>query len=235
MIDVTLIRMKSENNAVRTFWFKPSQPVHYTPGQFIELYLPHDNPDDRGQKRWFTLSSSPTDTEISITTKFAGEASSSFKHALWNLQLGAKLRIVEPMGDFVLTKDAQEPLVFIAGGLGLTPFHSIIKWLSDTGEKRPIEIILAFTKQSDILFEDLFRNYTKDVTIVLAEPPVDWQGETGHLTGKRILNLINNAVSKRVYVSGPEPMVETIEKDLLAAGVDKHKLVLDFFPGYEPI
>lgn len=235
MIDVTLIHTHEETPDVKTFWFKPSQTLRYTAGQFIELYLPHDNADDRGQKRWFTLSSSPTDEEISITTKFAGERSSTFKRALWELKPGATLRAVEPMGDFVLTKDTEEPLVFVAGGLGVTPYHSIIKWLSDAGEKRSIEMILAFNKQEEVLFEDLFRQYVKNLTLVLSDPPTGWHGESGHLSGERILQFIDSAANKRIYVSGPEPMVETLEKDLLTAGVDKNNLVLDFFPGYRPI
>jgi len=235
MIDITLTRTNDENAAVKTFWFKPSQPLRYTAGQFIELYLPHDHPDDRGQKRWFTLSSSPTEEEISITTKFASDAGSTFKRALSSLKPGATLRAIEPMGDFVLTKDATEPLVFIAGGLGVTPYHSIIKWLSDTHEKRSIEIILAFNKLEDMLFENLFRSYTKNVTVVLTDPPTGWVGETGHLSGERILQFIDGASDKRLYISGPEPMVETLETDLIAAGISRDKMVFDYFPGYKPI
>ena len=55
---------------IKTFWFVPKKPMDYIAGQFIEMTLPHDHPDERGQKHWFTLSSSPTEPLISITNKF---------------------------------------------------------------------------------------------------------------------------------------------------------------------
>lgn len=232
---VILDHIKDENANVRSFFFKPEKKMDYVAGQFTEFQLPHDYPDDRGIKRWFTLSSSPTDEFLSITTKFAGETASSFKKTLWHLPMGTELDFAEAMGDFVLPKDTSIPLVFVAGGLGITPFHSITSYLLATGEKRTIEVILAFNTIEDVLFEDLFTSYGVTPTIVLSDPPPGWPGETGHLSGERILSLIDDAQDKRLYVSGPEPMVETLEKDLLATGLDKNNLVLDFFPGYQPI
>ncbi len=232
---VTLDHTKDENSNVRSFFFRPEKPMDYTAGQFTEFQLPHNNPDDRGIKRWFTLSSSPTDEFLSITTKFAGETASSFKKTLWQLPMGTELDFAEAMGDFVLPKDPAIPLVFVAGGMGITPFHSIISYLLATGEGRSIEVILAFNTAEDVLFEDLFKKYGVPPTVVLSDPADSWQGENGHLSGERILNLVDDAQDKRLYVSGPEPMVETLEKDLLATGLDKNNLVLDFFPGYQPI
>ncbi len=232
---VILDHIKDENTSVRTFYFKPERRMDYTAGQFTEFQLPHNTPDDRGIKRWFTLSSSPTDEFLSITTKFAGKSASTFKKTLWQLPMRTQLDFAEAMGDFVLPKDASIPLVFVAGGLGITPFHSIVSYLLATGEKRTIEVILAFNTKEDVLFEDLFKAYGVTPTIVLSDPPSSWTGESGHLSAERILSLVENAQDKRLYVSGPEPMIETLENDLLAGGVDKNNLVLDFFPGYLPI
>ncbi len=229
---VELIKTHQENYNVRTFWFKPEHKLEYTAGQFLEMFLPHDNPDERGIKHWFTVSSSPTDEMISITTKFFGDMASTFKQTLFGLKPGSQIKIVEPMGDFVLPKDKDIPLVFIAGGMGLTPYHSIITWLTDTNEKRNIQMLLAFNSPSDIIFEDLFRNYSSKVTIIVSEPTPDWQGEVGRLTADKILNLTGQPDGKRIYVSGPEPMVEVLEKDLLDHGVANSQLVLDFFPNY---
>jgi len=157
-MQITLDHTEKENYNVQTFWFRPEKKLEYTAGQFIEMFLPHDNPDERGIKHWFTLSSSPTDELISITTKNFGEKASSFKKTLFGLRPGAVIKIVEPMGDFVLPKDVSIPLVFVAGGIGLTPYHSMIKWLLDTGEKSQIQIILAFNNPRDVISEDLLRN-----------------------------------------------------------------------------
>jgi len=232
MIDVILESTHNETHHVRTFWFKPNQSVHYTPGQFIEMYLPHDNPDERGIKHWFTLSSSPTETLISITTKYAGDKSSTFKKTLFGLEPGARVQIVEPMGDFVLPKDTNIPLVFVAGGMGVTPFHSIVKWLTDVGEKRTIQVLLAANKPEDVLFEKLFRDYGAKVRVIVSEPSGEWRGEVGRLSAEKILELTGKPDDKRIYVSGPEPMVEALEKDLHDHNIKKSQLVLDFFPGY---
>ncbi len=232
MLEVTLDHTHQENYNVRTFWFKPALPFRYTAGQFIEMYLPHKNPDERGEKHWFTLSSSPTDELISITTKWFGDKASTFKKTLFGLKPGAKIKIVEPMGDFVLPKSTDISLVFVAGGIGVTPFHSIIKWLTDTGEKRDIHAILAANAPKDILFEDLFKHYDAKVTLIAADPDKNWKGETGILSAQKILDITGALGKRKLYISGPEPMVETLEKELHAHGTPGSQLILDFFPNY---
>lgn len=227
------VKSEQENYNVRTFWFQPKSNLEYTAGQFIELYLPHESPDNRGIKRWFTLSSSPSDNLVSITTKFAGKKASSFKTHLFDLKPGDELKFIEPMGDFVLPKDSSIPLILVSGGIGLTPFHSMIKWLADTDEKRQIKLIMAFKKQKDIIFEQMFHDYGAEVTVLVSEPDDSWSGESGKLTAEIILSFVGEIAEKaRIYVSGPEPMVESLEADLLNNGINKNQLVLDFFPGY---
>lgn len=221
----TLVGVEQINHDVSTFWLKPENPLRYTAGQYIEMYLPHNNPDERGQKHWFTLSASPTEELISITTKFAGKNSSTFKKTLFSLNPGVEVQISEPMGDFVLPKDLKIPLVFVAGGIGVTPFRSIIKWLFDTSETRSIQVILAASTKADIVFAKLFNEYGAGLSEVTGE----------RLTAKKIIQLIGGSENKRFYVSGPEPMVEELEADLQKNGVGKDQLIGDFFPGYPHI
>src|SRR5687767_16013481 len=110
-MNVTFDHIEDIAANIKTFWFKPERPVRYTAGQFTEIYLPHPNADERGQKHWFTVSSSPTDPMVSITTKFALDRSSTFKQTLRALEPGTKLHLADPMGDFVLPKDKNIPLV----------------------------------------------------------------------------------------------------------------------------
>lgn len=216
---------------IRTFWFRPDKRVPYTAGQFTELEIPHDNPDERGIKHWFTLSSSPTSELYSITTKFAKKGS-SFKRALRALKPGTKLFAADPMGDFVLPKNANRPLLFVAGGIGVTPFHSIIQWLKDTNEKRDIQLIYAANTLDQVAFRELFESYPMNFEIDLKEPPPDWKGSVGTLSSELILGLADKPKEALIYVSGPEPMVESLMDQLEKAGVDKQRLVGDFFPGY---
>lgn len=221
-----------EADNIKTFYFKPESPVHYTAGQFIELTVPHKNPDKRGIKHWFTLSSSPTDELLSITTKFAGDKGSTFKKALFKLEPGTELHLADPMGDFVLPKLIQTPLVFVAGGIGITPFHSMLAWLATTHETRPIRLLYAVRNEDEIIFQETFDKAGQHATIVVSQPSAAWGGERGQLTAELILGLEKPSDDTLIYISGPEPMVESLEKDLKKAGISKRQLVLDFFPGY---
>lgn len=206
--------------------------MQYTAGQFIELTLKHPRPDSHGIKHWFTLSSSPTDKFISITTKLAVKDGSSFKKALRHLQYGHELTMSAPMGDFVLPKLIQTPLTFVAGGMGITPYHSILSWLAETGEKRPIKLIYAVRSEDEIIFQDTFVKAGIQPTIIVSEPSAAWGGERGRLSAELILGLGKPTDDSLIYVSGPEPMVEILQKDLKKAGIRQHQLVLDSFPGY---
>jgi ferredoxin-NADP reductase len=223
---------RDEAANIRTFYFKPEQPVHYTAGQYTELTVPHLHPDKRGSKRWFTLSSSPTDELLSITTKFAAEKGSSFKRALRKLQPGTELHMATPMGDFVLPKLIQTPLVFVAGGIGITPFHSILTWLAATHESRPIKLLYGVRSEDEIIFQDTFDKAGQHATIIVSQPEPAWGGERGQLNAELILGLEQPADDTLVYVSGPEPMVQALAKDLHRAGLAKHQIVSDEFPNY---
>jgi ferredoxin-NADP reductase len=232
---VVLDHVEAEASNITTFYFRPEKPVHYTAGQFIELTVKHPRPDIRGIKHWFTLSSSPTDELLSITTKFAGDKSSSFKRKLFKLKPGAELIMSGPMGDFVLPKLIQTPLIFVAGGIGITPFHSMLTWLSATGEQRPVKFLYSVRNEDEIIFQDTFDKAGIRATIIVSEPSAAWGGERGRLSAELILGLEKPAEDALIYVSGPEPMVEALEKDLKRAGIKPRQLVLDFFPNYTGI
>lgn len=229
---VTLEAIQKEAEHIWTFCFRPERPVHYTAGQYIELTLKHAEPDDRGIRRWFTLSSAPSDELVSITTKFAAENGSSFKQALRDLKPGVQLHMSDPMGDFVLPKLVQTPLVFVAGGIGITPFHSILSWLAATGEQRPIKLLYAVNSEDDIVFQKTFEQAAVLPTILVSNPSPAWGGERGRLSAELILGLEKPADDTLVYLSGPEQMVQALQKDLVKAGVDKRQLVTDEFPNY---
>ncbi len=231
-MQITFDHSEDNTPTVITFYFVPEKPVNYTAGQFVELTVPHKHADKRGTKRWFTLSSSPTKAKISITTKFAAKDGSSYKQALRALKPGDNLTISEPMGDFVLPKLVQTPLVFVAGGIGITPFLGIFQWLKDTNEERPIKMLQAVSNEDEIGFVDILDDIKQHATIVVSQPSAAWGGERGHLSAEMILGLEQPTDDTLIYISGPELLVETLTKDLRAAGLKKHQVVGDYFPGY---
>lgn len=221
-----------EAGNIRTFFFKPEKPVHYTAGQYAEWTLKHDQPDARGERRWFTISSSPTEELLSLTTRFYGDESSSFKKALFDLKPGAEMLMSEPMGDFVLPKLVQTPLIFVAAGVGITPFHSIAGWLAATGEERPIKFMYGVHSEDDIIFQDTFQRAGIHATIVVDDASPAWGGERGRLSAELILGVEQPSDDALVYLSGPEGFVEQLKKDLVAAGLNKQQVVVDAFPNY---
>ena len=218
-----------------SFFFKPEHNVHYIPGQFIELYLPHPNKDMRGEKRWFTLSSSPREAELYITTNFAVENGSTFKDALRELEPGTELKMASPMGDFVLPKDPSIPLVFVAGGIGCTPYHSIIKDLQLSGDSRDIILLYAANKLEDVAFREVFDKLGNKFKIVLKNPGPDWDGNVGQLDANMIKELGSVTGEHYIYLSGPEPMIESLYKELKSSGFNKRHIYTDYFPNYLPI
>lgn len=225
---------RPEAGNIITFYFKPERSVDYTAGQFAEWTLKHPKPDSRGVKRWFTISSSPTGEFVTITTKFA-EKPSSFKNALRNLKPGDEILMSEPMGDFVLPKLIQTPLVFVAGGIGITPFHSILSWLDSVKEKRSITLLYGVNNEDEIIFDELINSSGIHSNVVVSQPSSAWGGERGQLSAELIMGLTKPSEDALVYVSGPEPMVEKLEKDLKDTGLHKEQFVGDFFPNYTGI
>jgi glycine betaine catabolism B len=231
----TLEYIEDVAHNIRTFWFRPDKPAYHTAGQFTQVHLPLLKPDARGTKHWFTISSSPTEELIGLTTKFTPSEGSAFKQALRDLKPGAELTLADPMGDFVLPRDPSIPLLFVAGGIGVTPYRSMIRWLSDMNEKRDIHLLYSVRHPQEIAFPDLFQGYDMKFTSVVTEPDASWQGETGFLTPERIRQFIHPDPRTLVYLAGPEPMVEAFVDELKRQGLPGHRLVTDYFPGYETV
>lgn len=218
----SLHHIQPEAENIRTYFFKPERPLRYVAGQFIEMTIPHDHQDDRGVKRWFTLSSAPGHELISITTKHAPR-SSSFKKRLKELQPTESVDISEPMGDFVLPKDTKQPLVFIAGGIGITPFHSIVQWLEDNRQQRAIQFVYSVNTDDEVIFGTVFDQPWIKTIRRIAQPK---------LTAKEIVTLVDGVAGKQVFISGPEPMAESIVAQFKELGITQDQLITDYFPGY---
>lgn len=209
-----------------TFSFAFDEDFTWQAGQYLHYVLPHEDADDRGEERWFTISSAPHEKEIRITTRFA-EKSSSFKKALFALPLGATLEADGLEGDFVVEDPAQE-FIFIAGGIGITPFRSILLDLDHRG--LPIKGKLLYTnRDTDIVFK-------KELDELVAKHPdfkVEYVIDPQRIDEAYIQNAVPDLKAPLFYVSGPAPMVFALSDALKVMGVPEAHIKLDDFPGYE--
>ena len=219
------------------FAFDRQKNFRFIPGQYLEWTLPHKNVDSRGNRRYFSISSSPTEDKLSMTVKFYNP-SSSYKKELLNFQNGKQIIAAQVAGDFILPKNLKQPLVFIAGGVGIAPFRSMIQYIID--KSLLVDIVLLYTNKtvSDILYADVFeRARDNGVRVIynltdLENLPHRWGGTAGHITESSIKQVIPDYATRKYYLSGPQLMVQNFESTLKAAGVNSSQIKTDFFPGY---
>lgn len=220
------------------FSFKKPEGFIYQPGQFFRLTIEHANPDDRGIDRWFTVSSSPTEKKLAITTRII-EQSSTFKKTLLNLKLGSSIKATKPEGDFLLPKSPAS-LLWVAGGIGITPFRSQIKYLLDKNIN-DYDIILLYSNKTlaSTAFKKIFKKANlklksfKLIITLTEDDNLSWKGERGIINWDMIQRNVSDANLRKIYISGPKPMVETYQQILLDKNIKENRIMLDRFPGYK--
>jgi ferredoxin-NADP reductase len=222
----------------REYIFESDYRMNFKPGQYLEWTLGHKKPDDRGNRRYFTIASSPTEREIHLGVKFYPEPS-SFKKDLTDMKIGDTIIASQLSGDFVLPRNKKEKLVFIAGGIGITPFRSMIKYLIDKGEQRDIVLIYSNKKEEDIVYKDIFDTAFKNLNIKtiytltdLKEGDTSWVGHRGFVDGKMILDEVKDFNERTFYISGPPSMVSGTEETIKKLGLSSRHIKTDFFPGF---
>lgn len=223
---LTLIRKKQEAPGVESFVFSPAEALTWQAGQFIQCLLEHEPMDSRGEERWFTIASAPFEQELMITTRIASEKGSSFKAALSNLQVGESIEMVDLDGDFVVEDPAQS-YVFIAGGIGITPFHSILKQADHAGVKLNATLLYG-NRDEGIAFQEELQSFASNNPQLLIQHVIAPQ----MIDESLVRQVVPDLQRPMFYVSGPEPMVESLGEMLKAMGVPADHLKQDYFPGY---
>lgn len=235
-MNIEFIKKQLEAFNIYSFWWSKPPAFKHTAGEYIELSLDVDKPDERGNRHWYTVAASPTEKEFMFTTKFpaSGQRTSAFKQYLLQMKPGTKGLISPPMGDFVLPKDKSQPLVFVAGGIGVTPFRSMAKYIKDENLKYPVQLLYTANSSKEFAFTDLLDD-VYEVARIVSEAEPGWDGPVGRLDAGKIKELAGGLENKLVYISGPEPMVKSLRDQLIKAGHPKHLVKIDDFPGYTDI
>jgi ferredoxin-NADP reductase len=214
---------------VISFEFQPEQPLTWQPGQYMHYVLQHPDADDRGVERWFTNSAAPFENKVMISTRIDTEHGSSFKRALLALKPGDIVEADGPEGDFTIDDDSRN-YIFVAGGIGITPFRSMLAEAHSTGKQIHATLLYA-NRNQDIPFKDELDSIAATNDQIRVEYIVD----PNKLDVDIIKRCIDNTANPLVYLSGPEPMVKGFATGLEGLGVQKDTIKLDDFPGYEGI
>ncbi|MEJ7642465.1 MAG: Rieske 2Fe-2S domain-containing protein [Candidatus Nitrosocosmicus sp.] len=220
--------------------------LRYTPGQFAFFDIGGVYNDPKGPIRHFTISSSPSENFIMLSTRIRD---SPYKKRLSALEVGAKVKVRGPDGHFVLHEDYSKPAVFLSGGIGVTPFRSIIKYATD--KQLPLKIIMfnSNSNSNNILFKQEFddwANRNKNLKIIhtisennqgehSASTTNGWKGEYGRIDKAMVLkyadtNAINNSI---FYICGPPSMLKAMQSLLQEdLEIPKDRIKLEEFTGY---
>lgn len=108
----------------------------------------------------------------------------------------------------------------------------MLSWLANEKQHWPIQLLYSVRGEDEIIFQDTFERAGMHTTIIVERPTNAWGGERGRIIPEQIISLTNPTDKHRIYLSEPEPMVETLSKGLHAASIPKRQFVTDFFPGY---
>src|SRR3989344_1300361 len=225
---MTLKEKKEIAPATFGFEFTPNRKINFQPGQYLEWTLKTKKDDLRGNRRYFTIASSPTEDHIDLGIKFYDKPS-TFKQTLTSLNAGETVLAGQLAGDFTLPKDTTKKLVFIAGGIGITPFRSMVKYLIDKKEKRDIVLFYSVKTESEIAYKDILSEAANKLGIKIIYVVTD---RDGLLDRKRLEAELPIWSDRTFYVSWPRGMVVAFEKLLKSMGVSKRHIKSDFFPGY---
>lgn len=237
-----LLRLKRKDSiALLTgeFAFETDRPLPFVPGQYLEWTLSHKDPDSRGDRRYLTIASSPTEKDIKIGIKFDPKRSSSFKKALAHMEAGETILAGQLSGEFTMPKDQSVKLCFIAGGIGITPFRSMIAYLLDSDEKRDVILMYSAKEESELSYLDLWEDARKSIGLktvltVSSKETIrsDWPGCVGFINEEMIRREVPDYMERMFFVSGPHSLVTAIESCLKKMSVPKKNIKTDYFPGF---
>lgn len=229
---LTFLRSEQLTDDIWLFRFRPERPVRFIAGQYIEITLTHDPMDNRGDRRWMTITTAPGDPEVEIMMRFAPKDGSSYKTAFKAMSPGTILHASEPIGDFVLPKSPDIPITFIAAGIGITPVLSIVRDMQKRKDTRQLQLIYSARTPKDLIGHDLFSISHIAYSPVITEDSQNWNGDTGRLSGKKIIAMSDTQPERLYFLSGPEPLVLGVINELYSQGVQRSQIVMDYFPGY---
>ena len=208
----------------------------YTPGQYFWVELPSRGfEDERGLRRHISIVTSPTEPGIiGFATRMRDSA---FKRTLAELAAGDEVEVEEPKGSFALPEDTERPYVFVAGGIGITVFRSMLRYIADEGLPYRTTLVYSNRDRASAAFLDELdelrgRIPDFDVVLTMTDEP-EWGGETRHVDERFLRDHLGDELDRYTFlVAGPPGMVEGVGDQIRGAGVGEEHVLLTKFAGY---
>jgi len=234
-------KLKSrEEVAEQTMAFRFEKPAGFTftPGQFIDLTLLNPpKTDAEGNGRGFSIASAPYEDFLMVATRLRDTA---FKQVLRSLPLGIEVKMEGPFGDLKLHHDKSRAAVVLTGGIGITPFRSIL--LNAAKEQLPIPIFLFYgnRRPEDAAFLGELQELEKQnlhykLIACMSEMEKShrsWRGEKGVIDAQMLAKYLKGVVSPIYYITGPPAMVKAMHAMLSKTGIDDDNIRIEEFAGY---
>ncbi|MBS3114972.1 xylene monooxygenase [Candidatus Woesearchaeota archaeon] len=232
-LELPVIETKQETPDVKSVKLGfDGQKFDYKPGQYMMMELDVDDPE-KGNTRPLSIASSPTEDFLLFSTKIS---QSLFKQKYNSLRIGNKVKLKGPMGVFVLKEDAKE-IIFLGGGIGITPFRDMIKYASD--KKLPVKITLIYSNKTpdDIVYKDEWNVFEREnpnfkVIHTITQEGTDWQGRTGRIDEAMIREFSSDINNTIYYICGPLGMVDSLSNLLKTMNIPLQNIKIEKFVGY---
>lgn len=233
-VRLTLADAKDLTPTVRELSLTVASDIRFVPGQYLELEVPHRGADARGTRREFSIVSAPEDLpELRVAYRAVGTAPpSTYKAALARAVQGHKLRATGVWGDFVLPRDAEQPLLLVAAGIGITPFVSQLRHRRMVGRMGDIVVVYVARTADELAYRDELERAGVPVHIVTPDHPgrmpAQWTWQSERLTGTALADAVPGVDERRAYVSGPPGLIAGLSPTLQRA----RSVTTDAFAGY---
>jgi len=234
----SLVAKNEVANGTAAFHLKTPEGFTFTAGQAVYVTLSGlKATDSKGRVRTFSIASAPQDPDLVVAMRLTD---TSFKHSLTGLSPGAAVEIEGPYGDLTLHVDAARPVVFLAGGIGITPFRSIIRDATLRGLPHDLYLFYSNRRPADAAFLSELRELEKQNTRFkliatltdAGNANADWSGEHGYVTREMIAKHVGAVRQPVYYVAGPPAFVAAMRALLDNAGVSGANIRTELFPGY---
>jgi ferredoxin-NADP reductase len=231
-----VIRRTQDIKTVR-FDVSSRKDVRYKAGQYFYVVI---KVGEQEAEHHFTISSSPTETEKAGYLEFTKRITTSdYSQALDHMKPGDWAKLQGPEGNFTLPRKKAD-LVFLSGGIGITPLRSMLRYIADKGLEHNVVLIYGNNNWESVAFRDELEQIASThngirVEYVLSGPdfPPGWRGKKGYITKQIVAEVVPDYKERTFYLSGPLKMVLSLEEQLAAINIPKRQIKRDYFPGYD--